>query len=376
MSSPGIKIFIFIVGFMQIILFLVHYVFYRFGVGTFSVLEKNKYAFGAAMFILSLSFTLGMTLVQRFENTLTGYVYYFAAVWLGTIFWLFLSVLLSTILRYFIPADTSMYTLVPGVLVALALLLSGYGVYHGRDPVIVKKDIYVNNLPDSWQGRRVVFVADTHYGNIHNKSKAEKDLAFIKSINPDMLFIAGDFFDGPKKDLNQFSDVYKDFNPKFGKYFVNGNHEEYAGMIASLDALKSAGFVILDNQNVDSDGVQLLGVPYTTNAKSDIDASTTTKLLSGFMYDQNSPSILLKHIPINTDIIKDARVSFAFFGHTHRGQSWPMNLIVKKIYGKHGYGFVQEDETLFYTTSGLGSWGPPQRIGSDSELLLATFNKK
>ncbi|MFA7191747.1 MAG: metallophosphoesterase [Candidatus Paceibacterota bacterium] len=374
--SPSIKIFVFIVGFMQVILLLAHYVLYRFGIGTFSVLEKNRYIFGVVMILLSLSFTVGMMLVQKFENTLTGYIYYFASVWLGTIFWLFLAVIISVVVRYFIPIESGMYVFIPGILVAMAFAVSAYGVYHGSDSVFVKRDISVKNLPDSWQGRTAVFMADTHYGNIHGKAKAERDLAIIRSVNPDILFVSGDFFDGPKKDLHVFSDVYKDFNPPYGKYFASGNHEEYAGMSASIDALKSAGFIILDNQNIDVGGVQLLGVPYTTNAKSDADATATTGVLSGFMYDHDSPSILLKHIPINTDIIKDAGVSFAFFGHTHRGQAWPMTLIVKKIYGEHAYGFVQKDDTLFYTTSGLGGWGPPQRIGSDSELLLATFNKK
>lgn len=376
MSSPDIKGFIIVASMMQFILFFVHYVLYRFGVDTFYTLEKNRYVFGAIMIALSFSFTVGMMLVQRFESVATEGLYYFAALWLGTIFWLFLAIVASVLFKYIVPATSNLQVIVPGILVFFAFAISAYGVYHARGAVVVQKNISVQNLPDSWQGRRAVFVADLHYGHIHGKAKAERDLALIESLNPDILFIAGDFFDGPKKDMRQFSDVYKDFNPKFGKYFVSGNHEEYAGMSASIDALKSAGFTILDNQNVDLGGVQLLGVPYTTNAKSEADVNATTKLLSGFMYDQHSPSILLKHIPINTDIIKDAGVSFAFFGHTHRGQTWPMNLIVKKVYGKHGYGFVEEDSTLFYTTSGLGSWGPPQRIGSDSELLLATFNKK
>lgn len=376
MASQNIRGFILIASFMQIILLLVHYVLYRFGVGTFYILEKNRSIFGAIMILLSLSFTAGMMLVQKFENTFTEYFYHFAAIWLGTIFWLFLAVIVSVIVRYFIPASSDLYVFIPGIFVALAFALSAYGVYHGSRPVFVTKDINVKNLPDSWQGRKAVFLADTHYGHIHGKAKTEKDLALIKSVNPDILFVAGDFFDGPTKNMHEFANVYKDFNPPYGKYFASGNHEEYAGMSASIEALKSAGFVILDNQNVDVGGVQLLGVPYTTNAKSDADTSATTRVLSGFMYDHDSPSILLKHIPINTDIIKDAGVSFAFFGHTHRGQAWPMSLVVKKVYGAHGYGFVREDETLFYTTSGLGSWGPPQRIGTDSELLLATFNKK
>lgn len=374
MALQNINGFIIIVGTMQVLLFFVHYVFYRFGVDTFSILTKYKFFFGVILTILSISFTSSMVLVQRFENEITENLYYFAAIWLGTLFWIFIAIVMASVSGYFI-SNHKYQIWISLFLIIFAALISIYGVLHARSTVVVKKDIYIKDLPASWEGRTAVFVADFHYGHIYNKKKAIKDLNFISKLSPDMLFIAGDFFDAPHKSLSSFSDVYKDYNPKYGKYFVNGNHEEYAGEVESDKAIVQAGFNLIDNKNINLEGVQLLGIPYTTSAASQTDRDVSNNLFEN-NYKKDLPSILLKHIPIDTDIIRDAGVSFAFFGHTHNGQFWPLSLMVKRIYGNHAYGLYQEDDTIFYTTSGIGGWGPPQRIGTDSELLLVTFHKK
>lgn len=373
------KGFIAVIGTTQILLFLVHYVFYRFGIDNFSVLLKHKYIFGAILLALSFSFSASMFLVRSFENKLTEGFYYFCAIWLGTILWLLFAVIASVIFQKvftLLGAGSLAKNFIPSFFVLVAILISSYGVYNGHNTKVVKANLYINNLPSQWVGKSAVFMADTHYGSIHTKKQSINDAKLINSINPDILFVAGDFFDGPKKDLAQFSEAYKNVNPKLGKYAVSGNHETYAGLQASEDSLVSAGFTLLDSQNINLQGVQLIGIPYTTNTKTDLDVMTTAYAFDSKNYDKKIPSIVLKHVPVSTDVISNAEASFAFFGHTHRGQMWPFSLMVKKIYGKHYYGFSKTDGTEFYTTSGIGGWGPPQRIGTNSEVLVVTFYKK
>lgn len=373
------KGFIAVVGTAQILLFLVHYVFYRFGIDNFSVLLKYKYIFGSVLFILSFSLTASMLLVRSFENKLTEGFYYVSAIWLGTILWLLFSVAASVIFQKIftlLGAGILAKNFIPSFFIMVAIIISGYGVYNGRNTKIVKANLYINNLPSEWVGRTAVFMADTHYGNIHTKKQSIADTKLVNSINPDFLFISGDFFDGPKKDLMQFTEAYKNVHPRLGKYVVSGNHEAYAGLEQSEQALTDAGFVLLDSQSLNVEGVQLIGIPYTTSSKTDLDTMTTSYAFDAKTYNKDLPSIVLKHVPISTEIISNAGASFAFFGHTHRGQMWPFSLLVKKIYGQHYYGFTKTGQTDFYTTSGVGGWGPPQRIGTNSEVLLITFYKK
>lgn len=361
---------------MQALLVLVHYTFYRFGVDNFSLLAKHKYSFGVVLFILSISFSLSMLLVRSFENSFTTNFYYVACVWMGTVFWLFLAVIFSVLIQNFFPNINLIRNFLPRALVLFAFVLSIYGVYHGHDTKVVRSDLYIYNLPESWNGRQALFIADTHYGNIHTTKQAITDAKEINALNPDILFVSGDFFDGPKKNLFQFTDVYKNVNPKLGKYIASGNHETYAGLPQSIEALKSGGFVIADDKNINIEGMQIIGIPYVTSTKNPLDEMKTQELLDKKVFDKNIPSILIKHVPISTQIMADAGVSFAFFGHTHKGQMWPISFIEKSLFGKHFYGFTDIGNTKFYTTSGVGSWGPPQRIGTDSEMLLVTFHKK
>lgn len=374
------KGFIIVVSLAQITLFFVHYVFYRFGIDNFTLLNKYKFIFGFILAIMSISFSASMFLLRAVENRLTEVFYNISAIWLGTVFWLLLAVVASVLTQNlflkFVGNPAWVRGFVPIFFVTLSFAISVYGLYNARNTKIVQKDLYIENLPDTWVGRKALFMADTHYGNIHNKKRSIADAKLINSVKPDILLMAGDFFDGPKKDFFQFTEAYKNINPPLGKYFISGNHEIYAGLTKSEDALISSDFTILDNQNIKLDGMQFVGIPYVTNTNSDIDKQVSKSVFTNNGYDKNQPSIVLKHVPIATELIANAGASFVFSGHTHRGQMWPFSLIVKKIYGKHFYGFTNEGATQFYTTSGVGGWGPPQRIGTNSEMLVVTFYKK
>lgn len=370
------KSFVIFIVIMQALLVLVHYTFFRFGVDNFSILAKYKYTFGIVLFALSISFSLSMFLVRSFENAFTANFYYLACVWMGTVFWLFIAVILAVIFQSLPLSNSLTKIIIPKIFILLAFATSIYGLYNAHKTDVVKSDLYIDNLPSAWEGRRALFIADTHYGNIHTAKQARTDAEEINAINPDILFVSGDFFDGPKRNLFQFTEFYKNVNPKLGKYLASGNHETYAGLPQSIEALESGGFIIADEKNINIEGVQIIGIPYVTSTKNPLDEEKTKQLLDAKVYDKNIPSILIKHVPVSTQIMADANVSFAFFGHTHKGQMWPIVYIEKSLFGKHFYGFTDIGNTKFYTTSGVGSWGPPQRIGSDSEMLLVTFHTK
>jgi len=65
---------------------------------------------------------------------------------------------------------------------------------------------------------------------------------------------------------------------------------------------------------------------------------------------------------------RDNGVSMQLSGHTHRGQIFPLSLVTDKIF-EQSYGLTT-DRTYIYVSSGLSLWGPPFRIGTDSELVV------
>ena len=85
--------------------------------------------------------------------------------------------------------------------------------------------------------------------------------------------------------------------------------------------------------------------------------------------DKSRPIILLDHQPYNLTDAEDAGIDLQFSGHTHHGQVWPMSLVTDYIY-EQSHGYRQWGDTHIYVSSGLSLWGPPFRIGTESEMVV------
>ena len=90
--------------------------------------------------------------------------------------------------------------------------------------------------------------------------------------------------------------------------------------------------------------------------------------------DREKVSILLKHEPKDVDIAQEAGISLQISGHTHKAQLWPLGYIAQLIYRNFSYGLKRFKDMAIYVSSGTGTWGPPMRVGTDSEIVLFTFD--
>jgi predicted MPP superfamily phosphohydrolase len=75
-------------------------------------------------------------------------------------------------------------------------------------------------------------------------------------------------------------------------------------------------------------------------------------------------------------VVEEEGISLQLSGHTHRGQMWPWTLLVSRIYGPFAYGLHRLNRLLVYTSSGVGTWGPPLRVGTKSEIVLIRLENK
>ena len=62
-------------------------------------------------------------------------------------------------------------------------------------------------------------------------------------------------------------------------------------------------------------------------------------------------------------------------GHTHNGQIFPFNFLVR-IRFKYKYGFFKKDKSNLYVTSGAGCWGPKMRLGTFNEIIIINLISK
>jgi predicted MPP superfamily phosphohydrolase len=257
------------------------------------------------------------------------------------------------------------------VIYGVTAAVTAYGLVNAAWLRVTRVTISLPNLPAAWEGRIAALVTDMHLGNVYGIGFARRIVSRLAKLNPDAVFIAGDLFDGAAIDHANAAAAWGKLVTPLGVYFVTGNHDEFFFRTAVLAAVRSAGIHVLDNEMIDLEGIQIVGV-------HDADASDPLRfreILSRVQIDRGRPSILLSHQPANLMIAEEAGLSLQLSGHTHAGQYWPWSALVRRIYGPFAYGLSRFRELRVLTSSGAGSWGPPLRIGTRSEIVLITFEQ-
>jgi len=257
------------------------------------------------------------------------------------------------------------------ILFGAAFVATAYGLINARLIRVNRVTVQLPHLPKAWQGRRVALVTDVHLGPLSGAPFLERVLARLRSLQPDAVFISGDMFDGPTLGLDRMVAPWREFSVPRGIFYVTGNHDEFAERSLYLDPVRRVGIRVLNNEMVSLDGLQVVGV-HDSEAG---DPAKLREILREVRIDREKPSILLAHRPIHLSIAEEEGISLQLSGHTHRGQIWPWNLLVSRIYGRFAYGLGQLGHMLVYTSSGVGTWGPPLRIGTQSEIVLIQFEE-
>ena len=364
--------FIFFIAINQIVISLIHYFIYKTGLLLIPSLNDYKILFGSALILLSGSFVVGNIFLYVGHNHFLGKAYHLSAIWLGTMFWLFWAAVFSRLAYFFFGSIVS-YDNLSDFAITLyvgAFVLSAYGLYHQKDTKVLRLDLKIKDLPESWIGKKLLHFTDTHYGPVHTLFDANKLAKLLKKENADIICMTGDFYDGPPTNFVTLGEAFKEVLPPLGKYFVAGNHEEYAGYATAISGVEAGGFTVLDGKIKNVEGLQIVGIPYKNHETN----ASIADMLETLGYQKSLPSVALKHVPNDLKSLAEKDIDLVLCGHTHNGQIWPFNFLARWVYKGYEYGLKTLGTTQVYTSSGVGTWGPPQRIGTQSEIVVFTLN--
>ncbi len=357
---------------IQSFLFFVHFLLYKtwtFGRTGFDPHEKLWLA-GIAGF-LSVSFVAASLLAFSYANAPVRAFYKTAAVWMGMLSFLVLAAVLAWVV--FAAASLAGVSLnfhrLVQVLFEVALTLGFYGLFNAHWTRITRIRVQLENLPDTWRGRRAALISDVHLGHVRNSNFLRRLVAKILSEEPDAIFIAGDLYDGTAIDAAHAAEPLSQLTAPHGVYFVAGNHEQFGDDSKYLNAIAASGVRVLKNERVNLDGLQVVGVPY----RSATSHGDLASVLRNLPLDRNRASILLTHAPDHPEIAEAAGFSLQLSGHTHLGQFVPWSWMARRIYRQFVYGLSRIGRMQVFTSSGAGTWGPPLRLGSKPEIVLLEF---
>ncbi len=330
----------------------------------------------AAVLLLLLGFGRGF--VPFFKNTkhIFGFV---GAYCMGVLFYLLLFTAAADLLMLvprLMKLPFTAHRLFHGFVCLAVLLSTGvtcvYGFINGAQIDRVEYEVSVVGKKDI-SDINIVMISDLHLGAVGSERRLEKIVAEINKQAPDLVCIAGDFFDtdfGTVKDPQAALATLRKLNATFGVYACLGNHDGGQTHQQMREFLKQAGICLLDDAYTVIDNRLVLVGRLDSSSIGGYDGKKRGELSEFFtVEDPTLPVIVLEHNPANA-LDYGTEVDLVLCGHTHRGQVFPGSLVTGAMYDVD-YGYYRKDKSSphIIVSSGVGTWGMPMRVGTNCEVV-------
>lgn len=263
--------------------------------------------------------------------------------------------------------------LVSRLLVAAALLLTAIGLFQAHRPPLVKEvDVSVPGLSSSFDGYRIALLSDLHVGPTIKKPFVSKVVSIINGLHPDLVAFPGDVPECSATDAGEDAAPLSDVVAQDGRFYTTGNHEYYWGAQAWVEKMRQLGWTALMNEHRvvrrGDNSLVVAGIPDNTAIQMDpTHAPDAVKALEGA--PSGVPILWLAHQPIEVRNLAHLGKGLMLSGHTHGGQFFPWTWMLQ-FFQPYELGLYQVGDVTLYVTPGTGYWGPPNRLGTRSEITL------
>lgn len=325
-----------------------------------NVIKINSIIYWIIFEFISLSPVIYECLKRFFPSTINKILAFVGFYYLALLIYIFFLFIIVYVIYKLLKRHKFKFDLyLLSILISLFIVI--IGTFFSNSSYIKNYDVKINkNI--SQDELTIVMVSDIHLGDIIGNTSLNKMINKINSLNPDIVLIAGDLVDmelKPVIDQNMISNL-NNIKSTYGCYLAFGNHDIYGEKVDELEKLvESAGVIVLRDESVlVNNEFYIIGRDnYSTKSLIDI-----TKDL-----DQSKPYFLIDHTPNRIDESMNGNIDLQVSGHTHKGQLFPGNIVTNLIF-PIDYGYKKFDNTNVIVSCGYGTWGPPIRIGSRSEI--------
>lgn len=319
--------------------------------------------------VLGASYILARTMEHFGLDGISRVMEYAGAQWVGVFFLLFAAFLVLDVMTgfgYLFPAHRSALRM-GAVRIALGLAAVSF-VQAWRTPVISEYEVTMPGLPTAADGTVMVVASDMHLGPMLGHRWATARSEQFNSMNPDLIVLAGDIFEGPAATHDGWLPVLQKIHARHGVYVVTGNHELYAGPAQIVALFQRAGFRVLHDESVEAlPGLVVAGVDdvaFRRRRREDSLAAVDRAL-------QKRPAgavVFVSHTPVQAERAAQLGANLMVSGHTHNGQIWPFTYLVRMVFPLLTGRYDVNGMTAI-VGRGTGTWGPRMRLWQRSEIL-------
>ncbi len=375
--------FIFFFGIVFSLHFLINLYIFTKGLRSFESGSQLRLCYSIGFWTLALSYFAGRLLEKLYLSYLSDLLTWIGSFWLAAMLYLFLIVLFIDVLRlinHFVPFFHHLgiftqkpYLLTIGIAVFVFLLLLGghiNSIYPRVRTIELQKQITDANPKEI----KIVLATDIHLGTIISTKRVRRIVELINKQQADLVLFAGDIVDEDlapviRQDLGA---ILAEIKPALGVYGITGNHEYIGGADAAVEYLSEHGIIMLQDEMLQiTDQIVVAGRnDLSSNRFNAEKRKPLTEILANV--SNNQFVIVMDHQPSKIFEAVDAGADLVLSGHTHHGQLWPLNYITQAMF-PISWGLKRFENTTAYVSSGVGSWGPPVRIGNKPEIVLFTL---
>lgn len=332
--------------------------------------------------LLTLSMILGVSRsrlplgMRRFFGGISGY-------YMGIFIYLLLYTALGDLLmaapklmKLHFTAHKYYPVIFAGSVLLLTLVTCIYGFVNARQIDRVDYKLHIDGKRDI-SDMHIIMLSDLHLGSVGSEGRLADIVNAINAENPDLVCIAGDFFDsdfGAIHDPEAAIETIRQIRSSYGVYACLGNHD--AGKTAGdmVEFLEKANIQLLSDTYTIIDNRLILAGRVDRHPIGEYSEQEYPSLPDSFAdIDPHLPVIMLDHNPADVNSYGED-VDLVLCGHTHKGQIFPGSLITGAMYDvDHGYYRKDSSSPHVIVSSGIGYWGMPMRIGTDSEMVTICF---
>ena len=261
---------------------------------------------------------------------------------------------------------------------AVSAVLLAWGHHEAmRVPRVRPVEVQIPRLGRGLDGLRVAMITDTHYGPLDRARWSADMVARVNDLDADVVCHVGDIADGTVQRRRPQAEPLTSVRARLARVYVTGNHEYFSEAQGWLDHMESIGWSALHNRHIviqcGGDRLVIAGVDDATAHGSGVHGHGEDLAAALAGADPALPVLLLAHQPKQISQAVAAGVDLQISGHTHGGQIWPFNVLVRLdqpvVQGLSRH----SARTQLYTSRGTGFWGPPFRVFAPSEITLLTL---
>ena len=323
--------------------------------------------------ILWAIFFFGRVIGHGRTGVLAGTLEFLGMNWIGCLFLTFIPLFaidLVTLFGFLMPRISSRlrgWALLVGAGLSMIALFQGL-----RPPVVEKYEVKLAGLPSAMEGKVLVALSDMHLGSQFGERWLAARVAQVEALRPDLVVLLGDIFEGHGPPENQLIVTLKQLSAPLGIWAVPGNHEFHGG--GNMSLFEEVSFKLLRNSWAEvKPGLVLAGVDDLTARRRN--GQSGDPILQALSDRPPGAAILLSHTPWEAERAAKAGVELMLCGHTHGGQIWPFDYLVRSRYPLLE-GRYEVDNMTVIVCRGTGTWGPRMRFWRPSEILRVTLRAK